>query len=25
VSLPEGIAKYAAEWKAIYGEPGTPL
>jgi nucleoside-diphosphate-sugar epimerase len=25
VSLPEGIAKYAREWKAIYGEPGSPL
>jgi nucleoside-diphosphate-sugar epimerase len=25
VSLPEGIARYAHEWRAIYGEPGTPL
>ena len=25
VSLPEGIARYAKEWKAIYGNPGTPL
>ena len=25
VSLPEGIAKYAKEWRAIYGDPGTPL
>ncbi len=25
VSLPEGIERYAKEWKAIYGDPGTPL
>lgn len=25
VSLPEGIEKYAREWRAIYGDPGTPL
>lgn len=24
-SLAEGIAKYAAAWRAIYGAPGTPL
>lgn len=25
ISLSEGIARYAREWRAIYGEPGTPL
>lgn len=25
VSLPQGIEMYAREWRAIYGDPGTPL
>jgi nucleoside-diphosphate-sugar epimerase len=25
VSLPEGIERYAKEWRAIFGAPGTPL